>query len=91
MQAFSRLVRLIKSVFFAKIYNSVDTDKRRSEKTCLRMRIISQFSAAAVIIAVRMTPLARRRFSVMNYLDNECAHAWLVNQQPRLLFQIRPK
>ena len=31
-QAFSRLVRLIKSVLFAKIYNSVDTDKRRSEK-----------------------------------------------------------
>ena len=31
-QAFSRFVRLIKSVLFAKIYNSVDTDKRRSEK-----------------------------------------------------------
>lgn len=55
------------------------------------MRIFSQFPAAAVTVAVRMTPLVRRRFSVMNYLDNECAHAWLVNQQPRFLFQIRPK
>ena len=31
-QAFSRLVWLIKSALSAKIYNSVDTDKRRSEK-----------------------------------------------------------
>ena len=27
----------------------------------------------------------------MNYLDNECAHAWLVNQHPRFLLQIRRK
>lgn len=55
------------------------------------MRIFSQFPAPAVIMAVRIKPSPQRKSGVMNYFDNDCAHAWLVNQQPRFLSQIRPK
>lgn len=49
------------------------------------------FPAAAVVMTVRIKPPARRKPGVMNYFDNECAHAWLVNHQPRFLSQIHSK
>lgn len=79
------------SVFSAKIYISVDSGKRISEKCRFEHACLHALPRCRCRRSCKCRTHGSRVPSVMNYLDNEHAYPWRMNQQAPFMRQIRWK